>query len=556
MKKKAQYKHKPTRKILIAGIAVAAVIAIGAAVVYFGKGAMNPGPTNPSRYETKVSMEEMRAVLDIGTIYNGIFINGQDVSGKTVDEVVAMFDDDPGMNNQPINITLSVTGTVYSLDTAGLKLESNIREIAEEAYQYGREASGATEEEKLGLRYEQVIALKTDPKYFQTAITLSKDKVSKLVHEVLDPLNTELKEAVVTGFDVVNKVFVIEDSQYEMHIDIERVIDDIKEGLDAGVYTEMYYVSASTVSPTVTKEFLESHLGLVSTTKTSTSKDRNRNTNIRLVCETVNGLVLQPGESFNYNSFVGERTAAKGYKEAGGIYDGRTRDELGGGICQVSGTMYHSVMKADLQVDLRYPHSWPSTYVQTGTDATVTWGGANFQFTNNTDYPIAMIAEYRDKDNGNGGWCTIEIYGRPIPDGMTIEFVGVVHSSRAPTKVEYVADPLLDVGKTETEREPHNAISASAYQVFYRDGEEVKRVKASSSNYRMINALIRVGVKGEDGTIYTIDPLTGAVVMTPTPTPPGPTDPTGPTGPTDPTEPPPTTVPPDPTDPPDPTTVP
>ena len=128
---------------------------------------------------------------------------------------------------------------------------------------------------------------------------------------------------------------------------------------------------------------------------------------------------------------------------------------------------------------------------------------------------------------------------------MTIEFVGVVHSSRAPTKVEYVADPLLDVGKTETERGPHNAISASAYQVFYRDGEEVKRVKASSSNYRMINALIRVGVKGENGTIYTIDPLTGAGHDTDTDaarTEICPTDrsarPTDPTGPTDPTEPP------------------
>ena len=181
-------------------------------------------------------------------------------------------------------------------------------------------------------------------------------------------------------------------------------------------------------------------------------------------------------------------------------------------------------MKADLQVDERHPHSWPSGYVAVGTDATVTWGGANFQFTNNTDYPVVMVAEYKPKDNGDGGWCKIEIYGRPIPDGMTIEFVGVTHSSKAPTTTEWVADPTQKVGKTTTERDPHNAISASAYQVFYKDGVEVKRVKASTSYYRLIPAKILVGVLDPDGvTVHSIDPLTGAVIyntptVTPTPT--------------------------------------
>ena len=520
MKKKAQYKKKPTKAILIGGIVLAVLIAIGAATYYFANGGANPRTSVPSGNGTKVSLEEMKAALDGNTIYKGIYINGKDVSGKTVQDVLSMFTDNPGMNNQDMNIILSVGGTEYPLQTAGLSLEYNIEEIAEEAYQYGRSAEGSTETEILQARYDTVLALQTTPLYFQTAITLSKDKVSELVHAVLDPLNTELKEASVTEFDVENKVFIIEPSQDGVFIGIDAAIEDVKEALDKGEYIKTVFVSSSTQTPNVTKEFLESNLGLVSSTTTSTSDDKNRNVNIRLVCETVNGLVLQPGEFFNYNEFVGERTVAKGYKEAGGIYDGQLRDELGGGICQVSGTMYHSVMKADLQVDQRHPHSWPSAYVAVGTDATVTWGGANFQFTNNTEYPIAMVAEYKPKDNGKGGWCKIEIYGRPVADGMTIEFVGVTHSSKAPTTVEYVADPTQLVGVTTTERDPHNAISASAYQVFYKDGEEVKRVKVSSSYYRLITAKILVGVLDADGlTIHTIDPLTGAVILTPTITP-------------------------------------
>ena len=524
MKKKAQYKKKPTKAILIGGIILAALIAVGGATYYFAKGGKFPGASKPSENIAKTSIEEMNAFLAGNTIYKGIYINGTDVSGKTVEEVKSMFTEDPDMHNQEINIKLSVDGIEYPLDTAGLKLESNIGEIAEAAYQYGRTAEGSTENEILKARYEAVMALQTTPKYFQTAITLSKDKVSELVHDVLDPMVTELKEASVTGFDVENKVFVFEDSQEGVTLGIEEAIKRVKEALDNGEYVKTITVSRSVQQPQVSKEFLSSQLGLISSTTTSTKNDKNRNVNIRLVCETVNGLFLEPGEYFNYNEFVGERTAAKGYKEAGGIYDGVLRDELGGGICQVSGTMYHSVMKADLQVDERHPHSWPSGYVAVGTDATVTWGGANFQFTNNTDYPVVMVAEYKPKDNGDGGWCKIEIYGRPIPDGMTIEFVGVTHSSKAPTTTEWVADPTQKVGKTTTERDPHNAISASAYQVFYKDGVEVKRVKASTSYYRLIPAKILVGVLDPDGvTVHSIDPLTGAVIyntptVTPTPT--------------------------------------
>lgn len=523
MKKKSQYqaqrKKKSNKIVLIAGIAVAALLAIGATTYYLVTHKQRVEPTNPSGI-TGVSLEEMKASLDVSTIYDGIFINGQDVSGKTREEVLALFNDSTVISDPDIRIVLRLNGQDYPLHTDGLVLMSNASEIVEEAYQYGRSAEGATDEDIIAERYRMISELRTTPKYFQTAVTLSEEKVASLVHEVLDPLLVEVKEATVTGFDVETLQFIIEDSSNGFEFDIDTVIQDVKNAIDNGEYEKTIGISASVTMPKVSKEFLESHLGLVSTTKTSTTNVRNRNTNIRLVCETINGLVLQPGEYFNYNEYVGERTAEKGYKEAGGIYDGAMRDELGGGICQVSGTMYHSVVKADLQVDQRHPHSWPSGYVPIGTDATVTWGGANFQFTNTSDYPVAIHAEYKPKDNGNGGWCTVEIFGRPIPDGMTIEFIGVVHSSTAPTTVEYVADPTKPVGVKKTERDPHNAISASGYQVFYKDGEEVRRVKVSSSYYRLITAKILVGVLDPDGiTIHSIDPLTGEVIMTPTPTP-------------------------------------
>lgn len=517
MKKKSQTKKSPLKGILIVVVALVALAAIGATTYFFA--------TREPKYEVKMAdgkvakltIEEMKKELDVTTFYPGIKINGQDVSGKTQAEVTAMFASDPKLDYRELSISLSVSGVNYPLDMSEVSLESNLPEVIQEAYNYGRTGTGTTEAQIIADRYQNVQLLKTTPKDFTTIFTVSTEKISDLVHAVLDPLNVPAADATISAFDVVNLTFVVTDAVTGVTVDAEGAVQAVKSALDNGEYVKTIVVDVTTTEPAIAKADLEANLVLVSTTTTSTKKDKNRNTNIRLVCETIDGLVLQPGEFFNYNDFVGKRTAEKGYKEAGGIYDGVLRDELGGGICQVSGTMFHSVMKADLQVDERHPHSWPSGYVDYGTDATVTWGGANFQFTNNTEYPVAIHAVYKDKDNGDGGWCTIEIYGRPIPDGMTIEFVGEVTSSTAPTTKEYVADPTHPVGFTDSVRDPHNQINTVAYQVFYKDGVEVKRVKAFTSFYRMITEQILVGVLNPDGTLSTIDPLTGAVI-TPTPT--------------------------------------
>ncbi|MBN1775734.1 MAG: hypothetical protein JW817_04645, partial [Clostridiales bacterium] len=290
MKKKTQYKKRPTKAFLIGGIVLAALVAIGSATFYFANGGKLPGPT-PSDKAAE-SLNKMKVVLDVGTIYNGIFIDGQDVSGKTKQEALSLFEGGSLTNSPQLNIILSVSDVEYPLKTAGLVLESNVAEMVEQAYQYGRTATGTSEEAIIQARYQQVMDLATSPKYFQTSYTLSEEKVSELVHEVLDPLNTEMIEPVVEGFDVEKLAFIIGDSQEGITLGIEDAIRRVKEALDNGEYTKTIAVGASIVQPSATKEFLESYLGLVSSTKTSTKNDKNRDTNIRLVCEKVDGLVL------------------------------------------------------------------------------------------------------------------------------------------------------------------------------------------------------------------------------------------------------------------------
>ena len=138
--------------------------------------------------------------------------------------------------------------------------------------------------------------------------------------------------------------------------------------------------------------------------------NNNRNTNLALACAAINDVVLLPGEEFSYNNALGERTADAGYKPAGTYVNGLTVDTIGGGICQVSSTLYYCTLLADLEIIERWPHGFISNYTDPGMDASVNWPNADLHFSNNTGYPIKIVA-YRADGN-----VTVKILGTETKD--------------------------------------------------------------------------------------------------------------------------------------------
>jgi len=495
-----------TRKAAVIGAIVLVVLAgIGAAAYYFtsiGKpaaAAAAGGNTQP------ITIEQMKAKLDVQTMYHGVTINGMDVSGKTREEVSAMFAEAASANDPEFNIILSVDEVEYPLSPAVFIVTSNLPEVIESAYNYNRTSTQTDESAAIEQRYQTLEQLAETNENFDIEYQTDTIAIDSAVRDILDPLETEPVNAAATSFDTQKLAFVIEDYQAGLDIDVDGAIKAVKAAVDAKEYTRTILVDVKVTEPEVSKKDLEEILGLVSTFTSKTTDKTNRNSNIDLVCKTIDGLVLQPGEYFNFNEYIGQRTSAKGYKEAVGIYGGTTRLELGGGICQTTGTLFHSVMMADLQVDERHSHTWPSDYVETGTDATVTWGGKNFQFTNNTEYPIAIHAYYNDLH------VTMEIYGRPVEDGMTIEIEGVTTGRSGPGAPVYIANPSAPAGSKSTTKSAHDYISAECYKVYYEDGVEVKRVLAYKSIYPSIRAEVSIGVLAPDGTIAAMNPSTGEV---------------------------------------------
>ena len=208
----------------------------------------------------------------------------------------------------------------------------------------------------------------------------------------------------------------------------------------------------------------------------------NRNTNLALACEAINGVVLLPGETFSYNNTLGERTAAKGYKPAPSYEAGLTVDTLGGGICQVSSTLYYSTLFADLEIVRRYNHGYVSDYIDPGMDATVTWGGADFKFKNNTAYPIRIEAWRED------GFVNVKIFGTDDRD-YYVKMTYKVLSTTGYKKVyrEMTADNEWGYVDGDTIVTPYQGMTARAYKEKYSKATNALISKTEES-YNVYNS--------------------------------------------------------------------
>lgn len=221
---------------------------------------------------------------------------------------------------------------------------------------------------------------------------------------------------------------------------------------------------------------------------TSVSGTADRRSNVQLAAQKCSGTILLPGEVFAYNQVVGQRTEAAGFKKAGAYSNGETVQELGGGVCQDSSTLYCAALYANLEIVERHNHSYVSSYVPIGMDATVSWGGPDFQFRNNTDYPIKVVASYANSK------VTFQIVGTKTDDysvKITTETIGTT----APT-VQEVPDDTLEAGTTQVADKGHTGYKVQSYRhVYDASGNVVYEGKESLSSYKMTPKIIHVGTK-------------------------------------------------------------
>ena len=224
--------------------------------------------------------------------------------------------------------------------------------------------------------------------------------------------------------------------------------------------------------------------------------NKNRSNNIAISTEKIDGTIIMPGETFSYNQTVGERTIAEGYKEAGAYAGGRVVQDVGGGICQTSSTLYNAALLANLEIVDRSNHQFLTSYVDAGRDATVAWGSIDFQFKNTRTYPIKIEATAKN------GVCTMSIYG--IKEET--EYEVVIQSevlSYIPFTTKYEDDETLDEGEEVVEQSGYRGCTSEAYRILKQNGEVVSKTLLSKDTYDPMTRIIKRGTKKEVVTTET-----------------------------------------------------
>ncbi len=461
-----------------AGRAVAFVL-LALAIVLFAAGAGMAYLYN-EEYQKLSAATEM---LNADGFYPGTLINGVDVSGRSYDEVLSELQAQQGTVGQR-TITVTAGGNTYTL---GSTVSYNTEEVLMNAYNYGRE--GTLEE-----RYDLVSALRENPINYTVESTVQSEDPAPLVQQVINDLTVEPVDATVGSFDTETETFSFTDEQSGVSVDSDKLLSDLQNAINAGDYSANITVSTMEAPASVTRAQLESQNTLLATFSTTATSSRSRNTNIKLALASFNGRVVQPGETFSINECTGKRTTEKGYKDAGSIQNGILISEPGGGVCQVSTTLFNAVARAGMEIVERWGHSWPSDYIDIGMDAAIDYPAKDFKFKNTSDAPIYLVTSF-DEDEYV---LTVKVYGKPVlEEGVSVELRSTTDSTIPRPDTQYQTDTSLAPGTEETIRKGRKGYNSTTYIRYIKDGEVIKEDVLFKTLYPAIAGIV---VKGPEAT--------------------------------------------------------
>jgi vancomycin resistance protein YoaR len=451
-----------------------------------------PSPS-PSGHDTQPLVAPNR-------FFSGISIGGVPVEGQTKEQARALVEESLKAKTGPL--TLKYNDYSYTLSGEGLiSFTSDIDQVIEEAYALGR--SGNDNDDKAVIE-----RLKTQPKDFEVSLSVAFLNIEEIAREINEAAGTAPVEPSVRGFSAEDG-FTFNEGTAGLKVDETALENDIKQAVASGGANSPINIKMKEVLPETPIDEIAEKYTLMAEFSTIAKKDTARNNNIDLALQQFNGLSIEPGQQVSFNKTTGERTAAKGYQSAGVILNGVSAEDIGGGICQVSSTLFNAVIRAGLQIDVRNPHSWPSDYIAAGMDAMVDWPGADLVFTNNSESTVYMVASF-DWSNRK---LTVQLYGVPIYDpSLKVELRAEKYEDIPQPEDRYTFDDGMFTDDIVVERKGRAGSRWRTYLQFIDEqGNVVEEKFAYNSTYRAIASKITVGSRTRDEILYDI--IDGRVVF-------------------------------------------
>lgn len=403
-----------------------------------------------------------------GKIPDGVTVAGVNVGGLKAEEAKSKLDQiREAVRNQTI-FTFVFNGEETVLPKDYIVVSINPGDIFENAIRIGKKDTN-----------------------YDIDYTLDVSGAKEFVSNLAAKYNTLPRNATVTVKPDVPQKFVYTDSASGITIKGEKVFNTLLERAGKKDFSKID-LAFDNIPPEVSLEDVKKNTMLVSSFRTEYKRPilgyANRVFNISKAAKLINGTEVKPGQIFDTNKIIGPRTYELGWKSAGAIVDGTMTHEAGGGVCQVSTTIYNAALLADLEIVERRNHSIPSLYVPLGRDATIYTGAINFKFKNNKDTSVYVFANADSKQKT----LTIEIYGKPLPQGYEIK-LSSEQTGTFPIKnrTEYVLDSSVPIGTQVVERDARIGKKAVTHIDHYQDGQLIKREEIVSI-YSPCNAIIHI----------------------------------------------------------------
>ena len=384
------------------------------------------------------------------------------------------------------NVDLHVTMDEDMIEQISKNINNNLEDAVVQPSYYiednkliittGKEGKEVNQEQLLEDIYNTIVS-DTEEKQLEIPVVTVKPKEIDI-----DKIHEEVYKEVKDAYYTTNP-FTVYPEEEGVDFDVESVKTLLQEPKDE------YEIELKITKPTKTVKEIgtEAFPDLLSTFSTRyQASNANRTTNLKLAVQKINGTVLLPGQEFSYNKTLGERTIAAGYKEAAVFSNGQVVNGLGGGICQISSTLYDAVVKANLQVTVRRNHQFVTSYLPAGQDATVVYGSQDFKFVNSRSYPIRLQASV------SGGVATISVWGlkEDVEYDITIETKKVATIAYT---TQYIQDPSLPAGKEVVQQAGSNGRKVEAYKVMRLNGQVVSTTLLSKDTYNAMKRIVRVG---------------------------------------------------------------
>lgn len=425
------------------------------------------------------------------TIKEGVYAGDISLSGMTAEEASAAVEEYvDSLKN--VEIVLIAGGDEEVVVSAGdLGISWGNRNIIEEAVQLGTQGN-------IVQRYKALKDLEHENKIFAVELDFDVTAIDSILAERCTQFDREALDATLI---LEEGVFRVVGGQTGYLLDVETSIDTIYEYLTGDWNREACSINldVTVTEPRGSEEELMQVKDILGTYTTSfSSSGQSRSANVTNGCSLINGTVLYPGDEFSTYEAVSPFTEKNGYYMAGSYLNGKVVDSLGGGICQVSTTLYNAVLLSELDVTERYNHSMIVTYVEPSADAAIAESsGKDFKFVNNTGHPI-YIEGYVSSDKK----ITFTIYGvETRPEGHSVEYVSEVLETISPTTEVLYPDVTQPIGYVSVTG-AHIGYKARLWKIVKENGEEVSREIVNTSSYKMVPRSAVVGVSTPDVNAY------------------------------------------------------